>query len=222
MLILVCSGLIKTKKIFVVAFLLYYCTASAYIIYTDKNIETLKNVSLISSVKYINELNLTSKDMVIMPFASSVISHYTTEDFPKTPRIEAIQELRVYNNKNIYSDETIEKFKTQKINDVFKEIVLSKEYISENFHNYILNTFVNPVEKGHYILFSIFATDAEVLMSDEDLNKNISVDGINDENVLNYILAKYFLDIHKIVQEKAILQNTHVVDNNVYILYKKK
>ena len=159
--------------------------------------------------------------MVIMPFASSVIKHYTTDNSPQIPRIEAIQELRIYNNKNIYSEETIKKFKKEKTNNVFKEIILSKNYISENFHKYILKTFIDPVEKGHYILFAIFASDAEALMSEEELYKQFSNKTQPDENILNGVLAKYFLDIHKIIQEKAELKNTKIIDNNVYFLYQK-
>ena len=160
--------------------------------------------------------------MVIMPFASSVIKHYTTDNSPQIPRIEAIQELRIYNNKNIYSEETIKKFKKEKTNNVFKEIILSKNYISENFHKYILKTFIDPVEKGHYILFAIFASDAEALMSEEELYKQFSNKTQPDGNILNGVLAKYFLDIHKIIQEKAELKNTKIIDNNVYFLYQKK
>ena len=222
MLILVSIGLIKFKKGFLLFFLIYYCLASTYFIYSDNGLREIKTAALITSIKYINELNLNNKDMVIMPFASSVITHYTDENFPKIPKFEAIQELRIYNNKKIYSDDIIRQFESKKTNDVFKNLILSKNYISENFHNYILNTFVNPVEKGHYILFAVFAADSEVLMSEKDLHDLIMSNEINNDIVLNGILSKLFLDIHKIVQKQADLKNTKIIDNNVYFLYQKR
>lgn len=222
MLILVSLGLVKCKKTFVIIFLFYYCIASTYFVYSDESLSKLKYDSLISPIKYIETLNLNNKDMVIMPFASSVISHYTNENSPAIPKIEAIQELRIYNNNKIYSDETIKRFQEEKKEDVFKDLILSKNYISENFHQYILNTFLNPVEKGRYILFAVFAADSEALMSEDELHNFVKSNDMSDEIILNGILSKFFLDIHKIVQEKADLKDTKIIDNNVYFLYQKK
>ena len=44
----------------------------------------------------------------------------------------------------------------------------------------------------------------------------------SEKNILNGILSKMFLDIHKIVQEKATLMGTKIIDNNVYFIYKKR
>lgn len=223
-LILVNFGLAKQKKIFLIIFLLYYCITSTYFVYSDTTLKTLKTTSLISSVNYIKSLNLNRNDVVIMPFASSVIKHYINyENPPQIPRIEAIQELRIYNNKNFYSDKTIERFKNEQTNFVFKDLILSKDYISENFHQYIKRTFVNPAAKGSYILFAVFASDAEALMSEEELHKIFkNQDSSNsDDLILHGILAKFFLDIHKIIQEQAVLKNTKIIDNNVYFLYQK-
>lgn len=221
MLILVGLGLTKLKKSLIILFLLYYCITSSYFVYTDKLIPQLKKSALMTSINYINRFGLDNKDMVIMPFASSVISHYTDKNYPEIPRFEAIQELRIYNNKNIYSDDIIKRFETEKISDVFRDIILSDNYISENFHNYILNTYVNPIEKNHYILFVISEADSQVLTTKKELIEVIKDDKYFDENVLTYILAKCFIDIHKIIQEKAILKDTKIIDNNVYFLYQK-
>lgn len=223
MLILVNIGLVSCKRGFLILFLLYYCIASTYCIYSDKTISGAKTASLINPIKYINDLKLSNKDIVVMPFASSVMSHYTDENSPRIPKIEAIQELRVYDNKNIYSEDTINRFRVQNHFEVFKDLILSQNYISENFHQYILNTFVDPVEKGHYILFAIFAADAEALTTEEDFHKKfMNTKNINNETILNSLLSKFFLDIHKIIQEKAVLKDTKVIDDNVYFLYQKK
>lgn len=221
LLILLACGLEKVKKSFAIFFVIYYLIFSTYFVFTDKTVKALKTNALMSSVNVINSLNLSNKDMVIMPFASSVILHYMDENSPKIPRIEAIQELRIYNNPNIYSEKTIEDFKTKKINTVFRNIILSDDYISENFHKYILDTFVNPVEKGHYIMFAIFGGDTETLISEKDLHELFKDENYSEKNILNGMLSKMFLDIHKIVQEKAILVDTKIIDNNVYFIYKK-
>ena len=222
LLILLTIGLKEVKKSIAIAFVIYYAVFSIYFIFTDKNVKTLKTNSLMASINVINSLNLNNKDMVIMPFASSVIEHYLNENSPRVPRIEAIQELRIYNNKNIYSENIIEDFKTKRINDVFRNIILTNGYISENFHNYILDTFVNPVEKGHYIVFAIFGGDTETLIPEKDLKEMFNDENYSEKNILNGILSKMFLDIHKIVQEKATLMGTKIIDNNVYFIYKKR
>jgi len=220
--ILINAGLTKQKTLFMIIFLFYYCITSTYIVYTDTTIRNLKTISLLSPATYIKSLNLNSNDMVIMPFASSVINHYINyENSPQIPRIEAIQELRLYNNKNFYSDSIIQRFKTENKNIVFKDIILSKDYISENFHKYILKTFINPVDSGRYILFAVFASDAEALMSEEELHKMITNQEISDEIILQGILSKFFLDIHRIIQEQAILKDTKIINDNVYFLYQK-
>ena len=221
LLILLSIGLLKSKRNLAIFFVIYYLLTSTYYVYSSNQVKVLKSNALLPAVDFITSLNLSSKDMVIMPFASSVINHYMSENSPQIPRLEAIQELRIYNNKNIYSDEIISEFETQKINDVFRKIILSDNYISDNFHNYILNTFVNPVEKGHYIVFAIFASDTETLISDSDLKKMFSEENYNENNILSGMLSKMFLDIHKIVQEKATLKDTKIIGNNVYFIYQK-
>lgn len=221
LLILLSIGLLKSKRNLAIFFVIYYLLTSIYYVYSSNQVKVLKSNALLPAVDFITSLNLSSKDMVIMPFASSVINHYMSENSPQIPRLEAIQELRIYNNKNIYSDEIISEFETQKINDVFRKIILSDNYISDNFHNYILNTFVNPVEKGHYIVFAIFASDTETLISDSDLKKMFSEENYNENNILSGMLSKMFLDIHKIVQEKATLKDTKIIGNNVYFIYQK-
>lgn len=221
LLILLTIGLKYLKKSLIIFYIVYYIIFSTIFVFTDNNVKTLKTNALMSSIKVINSLNLSNKDVVIMPFASSVISHYLTESSPKIPCIEAIQELRIYNNKNIYSEKTISDFKTKRINDVFRGLILSNNYISDNFHNYVLNEFVNPVEKGHYIVFALFGGDVETLISEKDLKEMFSDKNYSEKNILNGMLSKMFLDIHKIVQEKATLVDTKLVDNNVYFIYKK-
>ena len=222
LLILLTIGLKEVKKSLAIFFVIYYLIFSICFIFTNKTVKTLKTNALMSSVNVINSLNLSNKDMVIMPFASSVIEHYLNENSPRVPKIEAIQELRIYNNKNIYSENIIEDFKTKRINDVFRNIILTNGYISENFHNYILDTFVNPVEKGHYIVFAIFGGDTETLIPEKDLKEMFNDENYSEKNILNGILSKMFLDIHKIVQEKATLMGTKIIDNNVYFIYKKR
>ena len=174
-----------------------------------------------ASIEFIKSQKLTNKDIIIMPFASSVIGHYLDKNSPQVPRIEALQDLRIYNNKNIYSEETIEEFRTKKVNDVFRKIILSDDYISDNFHNYILKTFVNPVEQGHYIVFAVFSGDTETLIPEEDLKDLFSDKNYTEKNILNGMLSKMYLDIHKVIQEKAKLIDTQLIGSNVYFIYKK-
>lgn len=221
LLILLVSGLSKIKKSFAVAFIAYYILFSTIFVYTNTNVKTLKTNSLMASVEFIKFQKLTNKDMVIMPFASSVIGHYLDNNSPQVPRIEALQDLRIYNNKNIYSEETIEEFRTKKVNDVFRKIILSDNYISDNFHNYILKTFINPVEKNHYIVLAVFSGDTEALIPEEELKDLFSDKNYTEKNILNGMLSKMYLDIHKTIQEKAKLIDTQIIGSNVYFIYKK-
>ena len=221
LLILLVSGLSKIKKSFVIAFIAYYILFSTIFVYTNTNVKTLKTNSLMASIEFIKSQNLTNKDMVIMPFASSVIGHYLDNNSPQVPRIEALQDLRIYNNKNIYSEETIEEFRTKKVNDVFRKIILSNNYISDNFHNYILKTFINPVEKNHYIVLAVFSGDTEALIPEEELKDLFSDKNYTEKNILNGMLSKMYLDIHKTIQEKAKLIDTQIIGSNVYFIYKK-
>ncbi len=221
LLILLVSGLSKIKKSFAVAFIAYYILFSTIFVYTNTNVKTLKTNSLIASIEFIKSQKLTNKDIVVMPFASSVIGHYLDKNSPQVPRIEALQDLRIYNNKNIYSEETITEFRTKKVNDVFRKIILSDNYISDNFHNYILKTFVNPVEKEHYIVLAVFSGDTEALIPEEELKDLFSDKNYTEKNILNGMLSKMYLDIHKIIQEKAKLIDTQIIGTNVYFIYKK-
>ena len=221
LLILLTTGLKYLKKSLIIFYIVYYIIFSTIFVFTDNNVKILKTNALMASVNVINSLKLSNKDVVIMPFASSVIAHYLDDTSPKVPCLEAIQELRVYDNKNIYSEKTISDFRTKRVNDVFRGLILSNNYISENFHNYILNNFVNPVESGHYIVFAVFGGDVETLISENDLKEMFSDENYSEKNILNGMLSKMFLDIHKIVQEKATLVDTKILDNNVYFVYKK-
>ena len=221
LLVLLASGLSKIKKTFAIAFITYYILFSTIFVYTNTNVKTLKTNSLMASIEFIKSQKLTNKDIIIMPFASSVIGHYLDKNSPQVPRIEALQDLRIYNNKNIYSEETIEEFRTKKVNDVFRKIILSDDYISDNFHNYILKTFVNPVEQGHYIVFAVFSGDTETLIPEEDLKDLFSDKNYTEKNILNGMLSKMYLDIHKVIQEKAKLIDTQLIGSNVYFIYKK-
>ena len=221
LLILLVSGLSKIKKTFAIAFIAYYILFSTIYVYTNTNVKTLKTNSLMAAIEFIKSQKFTNKDMVIMPFASSVIGHYLDKNSPQVPRIEALQDLRIYNNKNIYSEESIAEFRTKKVNDVFRKIILSDNYISDNFHNYILKTFINPVEKGHYIVLAVFSGDTEALIPEEELKDLFSDKNYTEKNILNGMLSKMYLDIHKTIQEKAKLIDTQIIGTNVYFIYKK-
>ena len=42
-----------------------------------------------------------------------------------------------------------------------------------------------------------------------------------EKNILNGMLSKMYLDIHKVIQEKAKLIDTQLIGSNVYFIYKK-
>ena len=221
--ILTTIGLSKLNKYFFAALLVLYSAACIFGLY--KTYDPYKRIayfSLKAPAEYVKK-NYPGKDnLVIMPFASSVSFYYFKDkDMPRVMPLELFHEVRNPDNTHFYNEEQRSEFKTGDKYKVFQKIILSDNFISENFKKYMLSE-LDKVPHGGYIVWIIYYTDNYALMKEDIVKRTFS----NYDNVkahaMTGILSKFDIDLIKLLFTQADFVKRERDDSNSYLIFRKR
>lgn len=167
-------------------------------------------------------LNLTSEDIVLMPFGSDAPYYFRKINTPRVFNFDFHKQIRnPYND--VYYDKEQQKLmdKEAKYSLVYDAIFADKCF-SEAFINYFVSNVNTQVDKGRFVLLALYADDAASFVPITELRKSItSVQTIKD-NLVNAMLQKYLYDVNYLLLFDFDLVASYKKDNYTYYLYKRK
>lgn len=220
--ILCAIGLSKLKKWHIVIFLAIFTSYSMFYLFEDDAYYQTKYFAILDSNNYFQEHNLTSEDIVFRPFASSVAFIYNYPNGPITPPFESLHEFRKPYNKLVYDDYQIDAMKKGHVDELLYDIIMSDNYFSQKYYEFIKKTYVDAVKSGRYIVMVVYGPDNQALGKKEDYRKQFStLKSIHDNRVLA-VLYKIFDDSQRIFLESCDLVETRQQNDSTYFLFKKR
>lgn len=210
---------VKHLQIFAVFFVV---SSIVFNIQYSKSSKILKTMAFNAVKLEAENLNLTSEDIVLMPFGSDAPYYFRKINTPRVFNFDFHKQIRnPYND--VYYDKEQQKLmdKEAKYSLVYDAIFADKCF-SEAFINYFVSNVNTQVDKGRFVLLALYADDAASFVPITELRKSItSVQTIKD-NLVNAMLQKYLYDVNYLLLFDFDLVASYKKDNYTYYLYKRK
>lgn len=209
----------KHCKIF---FCLFIISSIVYCIHDSKRFTVLKTLSYKTVRLESDKLNLGVDDLIIMPFGSDAPYYFRQLTAPRVFNFDFHKEARnPYNN--LYYDK-----KQQNVmagGGKYQEMyyaVFSNTIISQNYFNHFIQSVNSTVPKGRYVLLALYGTDANSVMSIQDLRSSIRGSEEVQGRLLDIMFKKYLCDTRAMLDFDFDLVKTYHQDNYTFFLYKKR
>lgn len=210
----------KHVKIFLSFFIISSIIYSCHSVSEFKKLKTLsfKTVKLES-----DKLGLSVDDIIIMPFGADAPYYFRSLTTPRVFDFDFHKEVRNPYNKHYYDPKQHEpmsdvSMRGQEIYDVvFADVVFSKSYL-----NYFLENVNSQVPSGRYVMLALYGSDANAVVSSDDLKKSIRYPQDIDFRVLDVLFKKYLIDTRALLDLNFNLVKVYTQDNFAFYLYQKR
>ena len=221
--ILMAVGLSKLNKYLALTIAILYsigCIAAFHM--TFDWYKNIAEFSLKSPADYARKHLPGKKNLVIMPFASSVSFYYFKDDnMPTVMPLELFHKVRDPENTDIYDPEQIEGFKKGDKYEIFQKAITSNKPFSMNLMRY-LYSYISKVPKGGYILWVVYYSDNYAIRPPEQVKRYYS----NIDNVKAYTmtgtLSKFDIDlIALLLSQCKFIRRDHDLSNSFFLFQKK-
>ena len=210
----------KHYKIFLSLFIL---ASVVYTLYSAPTFRVLKTLSFKTVRLESDKLNLGVDDVVIMPFGSDAPYYFRQLTAPRVFNFDFHKEARNPYNKNFYDKKQQLRMahKQQRAEEVYFA-VRSNNIISNNYANYFWENVNATVPSGRYVLFALYGSDANSLISIEDLRQFASSPQVVEMHLLDVLFKKYLCDTRALLDLDFDYIKTYNKDNYTFLLYKKR
>lgn len=169
-----------------------------------------------------NSYKLDTRDIVIMPFGSDAPYYFREKNSPRVLSFDFHKEVRNPYNSIYYDKEQQERILSGNVYQVIYDAVFSDKGFSNAHFEFFINNVNRSVQKGRYVMIALYGTDANALVSIEELRKSItSVQDVKDR-LLEIMLKKYLFDIRAYLDFDFDVVDYGPKDNYTYILLKKR
>lgn len=210
----------KHYKIFLSLFIL---ASVVYTLYSAPTFRVLKTLSFKTVRLESDKLNLGVDDVVIMPFGSDAPYYFRQLTAPRVFNFDFHKEARNPYNKNFYDEKQQLRMahKQQRAEEVYFA-VRSNNIISNNYANYFWENVNATVPSGRYVLLALYGSDANSLISIEDLRQFASSPQVVEMHLLDVLFKKYLCDTRALLDLDFDYIKTYNKDNYTFLLYKKR
>lgn len=209
----------KHFKVFLTIFLLL-CTQYSY--KYSNMFKYLKSTALKTVRLESDKLGLYSDDMIILPFSGDAPYYFRDLSSPRVLNFDFHKQARNPYNNNFYDKSQQSEMDSVKKSFVLYQAIKSNRIISDNFYNYFMSNVNLTVPKGRYVLLAVYGTDANSLISPEELSKSVALEGDVAQNFLDSLFKKTLCDIRLMLSVDFELLATYRKDNYTFLLYQKK
>lgn len=210
----------KHYKIFLSLFI---AASVVYTLYSAPTFRVLKTLSFKTVRLESDKLNLGVDDVVIMPFGSDAPYYFRQLTAPRVFNFDFHKEARNPYNKNFYDEKQQLRMahKQQRAEEVYFA-VRSDNIISNSYAKYFWENVNATVPSGRYVLLALYGSDANSLISIEDLRQFASSPQVVEMHLLDVLFKKYLCDTRAILELDFDYIKTYNKDNYTFLLYKKR
>lgn len=201
-------------------FAVYYILGSIIcgIHYTNVSKE-LKTIAYKAVRLEADKNGLGADDIVILPFGGDAPYYFRQDRSPKVLPFDFHKQVRNPKNSNFYD---IEQQKNPDKDRVIYDSIFSDSGFSLNHYEYFKTNVVDAVKSGRYVLLALYGTDAQNLVTLEELRKSVtSLQDIKDQRV-KILLQKYLYDIRAYLDNDFDFLGNYTQDNYTYLLFQKR
>lgn len=209
----------KHCKIFLMLFIIACTLYSANYIKTFK---VLKTMSLKAARIESDKLNLGVDDMIISPFGSDAPYYFRDLTSPRIFEFDFHKEARNPYNNRFYDDSQQKEMASTLKYKVIYSAVESDNLISNNFYRYFVENVNMTVPHGHFVVLALYSSDAQSLVTAEELKKSISMEYEVQQNLLDVLFKKHLCDIRAILDLDFNLVKVYTEGTYTYLLYQKR
>ncbi|GEM_PF-1038061 len=220
--ILMSIGICKYNKAIVALFTAYYTIACICgFCMTYNGYKNIAEFSLKSPADFCAKNYPGKNNLVIMPFASSVSFYYFKgKDMPRVMPLELFYEVRDANSKIMYDAAQTKAFATGDKYKIFKDIITSDTYISQNLVKY-LNDYIDTVPKGGYIIWVVYYSDNYAILPPDVVKRIYSDDRNVRDMTMSGMLSKFDMDLINVLSRKAKFIKKDRDASNQFFVFQK-
>lgn len=219
------SGLFERfSRKHVYVFLGFFIVASFIFCINDVyNFSNLKTLSLKTAKLEADKLNLSVDDVIIMPFGADAPYYFRSLTAPRVFNFDFHKEARnPYNNHFYDSSQQVYMDKKFKRSQEIYYAVFNDNIISKNYVKYFFDNVTNTVPSGRYVLLALYGSDANAMVSLQDLRKSIPDAQTIDFRLLDVLFKKYLIDTRALLELNFNLVKVYTQDNFTFYLYQKR
>ena len=162
---------------------------------------------------------LNAEDLVILPFGADAPYYFRQKGSPRVLPFDFHKQARNPKNNNFYD---VEQQKNPDKDRVIYDSIFSDKGFSDNHYEYFQTNVIDAVKPGRYVLIGLYGTDAQQLVTLEELRKSVtSLQDIKDQRV-KILLQKYLYDIRAYLDNSFDFLGNYTQDNYTYLLFQKR
>ena len=215
------SKKLSKKHLFV--FVLIFSLAAIYNNFKSYNYNVQNKANAFMAVKTeVQNLMLTSYDMVIMPFGSDAAYYFRKLSDPMVLEYDFHKNARNPQNRDYYTQEQINSFNQYGLLKTVFDIVKSSEPNKVQYEYYRQNIY-DRLESGHYVVLALYGTDSSVFSKDyqQVLEGLKQVDDVKNREV-DLLFSKYMKDLRNYLETNFIPLSSYTKDTYTYHIFQKK
>ncbi len=202
---------------------LFIIASLVFCINDVSHFSNLKTLAFKTSKMEADKLNLSVDDVIIMPFGADAPYYFRSLTAPRVFDFDFHKEARnPYNNHFYDSSQQVYMDKKFKRSQEVYYAVFNDNIISKNYVKYFFDNVTNTVPSGRFVLLALYGSDANAVVSLEDLRKSIPDAQAIDFRLLDVLFKKYMIDTRALLDLHFNLVKVYSKDNFTFYLYQKK
>lgn len=201
---------------------LFIAFSTIFTINYVKTFRISKTLALKSVRIEADKWNLSSDDMVIMPFASDAPYYFRDLTSPRVFNFDFHKEVRNPYNNRFYDKTQQNGFKHNMVSKIVYFAAMSNSVISQNYFKYFVENVNMTVPKGRYVMLALYGDDANSLVTPEQMKAPIHLEDDVNKNLLGIMFQKYLIDTRSMLDADFNFIKGYTQDNYTFLIYQKK
>ncbi len=211
-----------SRKHCIIFLSLFIAFSTIFTINYVKTFRISKTLALKSVRIEADKWNLSSDDMVIMPFASDAPYYFRDLTSPRVFNFDFHKEVRNPYNNRFYDKTQQNGFKHNMVSKIVYFAAMSNSVISQNYFKYFVENVNMTVPKGRYVMLALYGDDANSLVTPEQMKAPIHLEDDVNKNLLGIMFQKYLIDTRSMLDADFNFIKGYTQDNYTFLIYQKK
>lgn len=211
-----------SRKHCIIFLSLFIAFSTIFTINYVKTFRISKTLALKSVRIEADKWNLSSDDMVIMPFASDAPYYFRDLTSPRVFNFDFHKEVRNPYNNHFYDKTQQDGFKHNMVSKIVYFAAMSNSVISQNYFKYFVENINMTVPKGRYVILALYGDDANSLVTPEQMKAPIHLEDDVNKNLLGIMFQKYLIDTRSMLDADFNFVKGYTQDNYTFLIYQKK
>jgi len=174
------------------------------------------------AVQYeVKQLGFGADDLLILPFGADAPYYFRTSDTPRVFDFDFHKQARNPYNNDLYDKKQQKVLAGAGKYELILDAVYEDKIFSDNFYKYFINNVNKTVPSGHYVVIALYSSDANSLVTIDELRKSIVNPRDVENRTVDILLKKFMYDIRLMLSYDFLPVKSYTKDNYTYVIYRK-